>query len=266
MEVPKQPTQSPEQEREEREKDRLWEEESKNEILQRLKQGESLQLIMNSMENLDEAFENTPDTLICSDGRVSVSNGTKIGIAGQGILLSPEQYEKFVGQYKGKIKKVGSHSECGAAGVYAKAHGINNSDRAGEEFTRKLAEDLGAEYFHIDPFQFKCSHHNERAIVLDATGMFCPEKIGAMPAHFLSSGAGMGLDEEYVGKEIEILSGIAFGGHGFGDRFTEENPFHIFISAQNERQRDRFIEIARKALSKFGNRVKIDGFIYDKER
>ena len=248
-------------------KNKLWEESQKNEVIKRVKAGESFQDIMDSLENIKEAFVGL-DTIVCSDGRVLSIEGTKIGIAGEGILLSKEELAKFIQIYKRKIKKVTSHDDCGAAGkAFAQEHPekIKSSDELGINFAKWMAEQLDAEYEHIPMDKMKSDIHNERMICFDGTGKFNPASLKEMPGHFVCSGYGFGLSEKYMEEEIEILSGIALGHHGFGEKFNEGEKFYIVISAKDKEQLTKLTEIAQKGIIKIKDKVEIKGFVHDIE-
>jgi hypothetical protein len=201
--------------------------------------------------------------IVCSDGRVLPSDGAKLGIAGEGILLSEEELVKFVEKNKGKIKKVTSHDDCGAAGIAFSQNkkGKEKADDLGMEFAEHLAKLLEAEYGHIPMEKMRNTIHDERFLCLDGTGKFNPSVLKEMPGHFVSSGYGLGLSEDYLKNEIETLTKIALGSHGFGKRFTSENPFRIIVSANSEEQKPKLLEIAKTVADKFEGRVVVDGFV-----
>lgn len=248
----------------EKQKDALWEQSQQSEVIKRLKAGEKIQTIMDSLENIQEAFT-TLDTIVCSDGRVFPSEGTKLGIAGEGILLPEEDLAWFVEKYQGKIKTVTSHDDCGAAGVAFRKNpqGKERADELGVDFAKKLAKKLGAEYRHI-PFEKMTGEiHNERFVCFDGTGKFNPATLKEMPGHFISHGYGFGLGRGYLKKEIEILTGIALGDHGFGKRFDGKEKFYILLSAKNAEQLEDLSEVAKKAVENFGRKVEVIGFIHE---
>ena len=244
----------------------LWEQSQKNEVLNRMKSGENLQDIMESLENFQEAFT-TLDVIVCSDGRVLPSSGAKMGLAGEGILLSQEELDSFIKKYRGKIKKVTSHEECGAAGIAFREQqvGIGTPDGLGMDFAKWLAKQLGAEYEHITMGKMRSTFHDERAICFDGTGKFNPAVLGAMPGHFVSSGYGFDLGEEYMKKELDTLTGIALGDHGFGNKFTSDDKFYIIVSAKDSAQLAEMTAIAEEAVGKFGEKVAVKGFVYKQE-
>jgi hypothetical protein len=242
----------------------LWEKSQENKLIRDLKEGRNLQEVMESLDNFQEAFT-TLDVIVCSDGRVLPSSGAKLGLAGEGILLSQEELDHFIVEYKGKIAKVTSHEDCGAAGKAFKDQKIETgtADELGENFAEWLAKQLGATYEHIPMKDMKNSVHNERAICFDGTGKFNPATLTEMPGHFVSSGFGFGLSEEYMKEELGILTGIALGDHGFGKRFTGEDKFYIIVSAKDAQQLEEMKSIAKEAVAKFGDSVDVVGFVHE---
>ena len=62
--------------------------------------------------------------------------------------------------------------------------------------------------------------------------------------------------------ELETLTGIALGHHGFGtERFTSENPFYIIVSADNSSELLQWEEVAKEAVSQFGDKIAVKGFV-----
>jgi hypothetical protein len=98
-------------------------------------------------------------------------------------------------------------------------------------------------------------------VYFDGTGKFNPSAVKEMPAGFMCSSPKLGLSDEYCQKELAILCGIALGVHGFGERFSRENPFYIIVSAENEEQLKMLEEVAEKAVKEFKGRVVVKGFV-----
>lgn len=246
--------------------DQGWKKSRQNEVISRLLKGENLQEIMESLPNLKEHFREL-DTIDCSDGRVL--DGHKIGIAGSGLLLSEEERINFIERFKGKIKTVTAHDDCGAAAKEFATldsaeipEGVKTSDEYGSYCAQKLAEELGANYEYLKRNEMASSYHNEVALVLDQSGKFDSTNLESFPAHFVCTGAGLGFSEDYMKSEMETLIGIALGHHGFGShRFTAENPFYVAIAADNSRELIHWEEVAKEAVSQFGDKVQIKGFV-----
>jgi len=243
-----------------------WEKSRKNFFIERLKAGNSLQSIMESFAEFKEVFRELL-AISCSDGRVLW--GRKIGIAGSALLLPIEELTKFINEFKGKIKTVTTHADCGAAAIKFKSlrpeeipAGVTTADEYGTYMGKLLAEALGAEHVFIERDEMANEYHNEVGLVIDQTGEFDPTVIGeSFPAHFLCTGAGLGFSKEYMKTEVNTLTKIAMGGHGFGERFTESNPFCIMVAANNKEELEKWKKVAEESTSEFGRRIRIDGFI-----
>jgi len=243
-----------------------WEKSRQNEVISRLQKGENLQEIMESLPSFKESFREL-DTIDCSDGRVL--DGHKIGIAGSGLLLSEKERLNFIEGFKGKIKTLTAHADCGAAALKFKSlkpeeipEGVTSSDEYGIYCGKKLAQELGADYKFLNREEMSNEYHNEAALVLDQTAQFDSTNLEKFPAHFVCTGAGLGFSEDYMKSEIETLAGIALGHHGFGtERFNAANPFYIIISADNLHEFVKWEEVANEAISKFGDKVSIKGFV-----
>lgn len=261
--------------------DELWEKSKNNVIIQRLKQGKSLQEIMNESSDLKKAFEKLR-ICGCSDGRVVAK---EIGTAGNLILASKEEVDAFIKKHTGEIDFVESHWGCGAAKKkhnelkdknkweqFKAEYGLEgervedvfkDGDALGKWWAEWLAGKLGAVYRHIGKEKMRREEHDERVICFDGTGMFNPDALEEMPAHYTLTCVELS-DKEYI-NELKVLCGIAFDDHhGFGHRFDGNNKFYILVCAQNQEQLDHLIEVAKEAMKneEFCNKVEIKGFIH----
>ena len=243
---------------------RLWQETLDNKFVQKLRES-GLAEAVKLLPGFKESFNEFLDTVDCSDGRVL--SGRKFGLAGSGILLDNEDWTKFVEANRNKIKLMTSHDDCGAAKVlFAKmaADGqempedVTTADQLGKYRIARLAKELGAEYRHLSMDEMAVDNHNEVAVVIDGTGRFDSTNLEGFPPHFVCSAAGSGLSGKYVQDEVEILSGIAFGGHGFGQKLTVETPFHLIVVAKDGKQKEYLEQIVQAAVAKYGDRVRVD--------
>jgi hypothetical protein len=245
----------------------LWEESQKSFIISSLREGKNLAEIISSIEDFEKTFAKVPETLGCSDGRICEH---RFGGAGDFILASEEEREKFISENRGKIKEVTSHSGCGAAELKFKAieeageqlpEGVETPDDLGINYAKDLAKKLGANYRHIKAQEMSGELHNERVIYFDGTGKFNPGVLSEMPAGFISSSPKLGFSEEYLRNELSVLANIALGDHGFGDKFNQENPFYIIVSARDDEELAELKKVAESAAEQFGGRIVVDGFM-----
>lgn len=225
--------------------------------------------------------------LICADER-TVSSGKefKIGIAGQTILCDKKDRENFIKKMKGKIHEVRSHSGCGAAGVAFKNFSEKNkkliekeaislgfdpkkffsdkekseADELGLLYSFCLAKKIKALFSHssFKKMRGEKEFHDARIIFWSSHSEFDPVSLGEkkIPPHFLANCLAFGVGEKYAKKELEILSGIALGDHGFGSLFTSENPLFVISVAKNKEDAKKMNEKAKKTLKNFSDRVR----------
>lgn len=139
--------------------------------------------------------------------------------------------------------------------------GVTTADEFGKYHAKKLAHDLSADYRHIEAEEMTGEIHNERALYFDSTGKFNPGILKEMPVGFISSSPKFALPDDYCQKELSALCGIALGSHGFGDKFTKENPFYIIVSAGSEEDLTKLKRAAKLTAEKFEGRIAVDGFI-----
>ena len=219
---------------------------------------------MDNIGGMRWAFAFPLDTIACSDDRVKTYGGRKIGLAGQLILASEAEKQKFIRAYRRRIPNVSAHSFCGAGkhqydkgGYDNLSDYANSSDQYAILESKSLALSLGSNFFYFD---IPDTLHDARALIVDGTGLFNPACLGKIiPSHFLSSAPGFGLSNEYCLYEWKLLADIAFA-HGFGKLFSARDPFYIFISARDKRQMDELIELATDVAGIYKNKVKVHGF------
>lgn len=242
----------------------LWSKSQENLLVTMLVDGKSLEDIVASIEGVKDCFKNQPESLGCSDGRITEH---RCGCAGSSILAGEKDVETLIQKAQGKIKEVTSHDGCGAAAIKFKQMkdegilpgGVFSADELGKYYSARLAEKMGIEYRHITSEEMSGSLHDERAVYVDGTGKL--DLGGDLPPGFICSGPSLNLSSEYLTIEIATLTSIALGDHGFGGKFTEENPFYVLIFAEDKDQLSELKSIAQKAVDKFDGRVVVDGVL-----
>lgn len=140
-----------------------------------------------------------------------------------------------------------------------------SSDDYGYQKAKELAADTASAYQEVHKDQFKCPVHNERLLVLEGTGRFNVADLEGFPGQFISSASYFGLSSEYQKTEAKALINIALGDHSFGQRFNQENPFYLLVSAKNEEQLQTLTALAEEVAAEFSGRVKVSGFIVPPE-
>jgi len=242
----------------------LWEESRNSSVVKALKNGISLQEIIDKQE-IKKPLEK-PERMVCSDGRC-LHNGETFCMAGSGILLDGEEFKQLIKDH-GNIKCLTSHDGCGAAKIAFESYkekkllpeNITTADEFAKWWTKSKAEEYGLDYQHISASEFNDSNHHEAGLMVDSTGMFNSELVDGLPNVFVSQSANCTKDS-YVRDEINILTSIAFSDHGFGQRITKEDPFYIFICAKNQTDKIRLTNIAQEAISSYGDKVVIEAFV-----
>jgi len=236
-------------------KQTLWKFSAETELIKLLKENISLQEIITRNKISDEA--QSKKIIMCCDGRCP-RNGDEISLAGSGILMDGKALEKF-------IKEIGdatitSHSDCGAAKL---AFSMLTPEDAAEfvdadEFTKKwalsIAHQYGLGYKHIEATDFIEKIHHERGIILDSTLKFHPSIFRGMPNMFIANSPRFANDE-YVQTVATVLTGIAFGDHGFGEFLTSEDPFYILIAGRDKEEETKLVDICSKAVLSYGDSV-----------
>jgi hypothetical protein len=245
----------------------LWEK-SETEVIRRLNADEKMEDIIASMgEKIKTAFSKESNVLSCCDERINLFVK---GGAGCYILASEEEQKDFVVREKGKIKKVISHTNCGATAKKLELmmengeklpEGVETADQLGEHHAKKIAGLLEAESEHIKVDGI----HNGRAVFFDCTGKYDKSVLKEMPNGFIASSPSLGLSADCCKKELSTLTGIAME-HGFGEKFKEKSPFYIIVIAENSEQLVEGKKFAESAVEQFDGRVVVDGFIANFEK
>jgi len=238
----------------------LWEKEMSSRVITLLKQGSSLQEILDA-EALKKPLV-SPDTMKCSDGRCYTGLGS-IYSAGGGMLATDEEFGDII-KKNPNLKILTSHDGCGASEILFAYYKDNNIPlpecvttpaELAVWWAKDKAQKFGLEHQHISTEELNDIHHHELGIWVDGTGNLDPGLISGMPNVFTSELASVSKGKSFV-KETEALTGIGLGKHGL-DKFLDKNPFYIFICAKDEVEIERLIALVKEAVGKYGNKVAI---------
>lgn len=212
------------------------------------------QKYFNETENISEAFSLSNTDLRCID------EGTAGGIhlAGSGILLNINQAEEVC--KKAQVSGIYSHAECGAASIYAKRENLDEeeSDEFGIEWAKTLAEKLKVPYkghIEIEKMARPSGLHIAVAAYYDGTGQFDNSKIASLPKGFVIDRKY--LDSDYGKIELKTAIEIAFGSHGFGQKFNQETPFSVIVLGDNKEILETITNEAREVAASFGERIAV---------
>jgi len=211
-----------------------------------------------TLPRLRQAFELEKKCVSCMD------EGTPGGThaAGSGMLMNDVELEQYFAATK--PDEVTSHEGCGAAKLYAEAHGldIERSDHYAQEWAKHEADKRGLRYRHIAAADMErpSEGHFARTCYYDTTGTFNWDAAEGMTAGFVVSRKYM--TPEYALREASVALDIAFGDHGLGTKLlSEEKPFLLVAIAEDAKQ----LAEAKKELGRLahgrGKQVRIDGFL-----
>lgn len=212
------------------------------------------QKYFNEIENISDAFSLSDTDLRCID------EGTAGGLhlAGSGILLNINQAEEVC--KKAQVSGIFSHAECGAARIYAKRENLDEeeSDEFGIEWAKTIALKLKVPYkghIEIEKMARPSGLHTAVAAYYDGTGQFDNSKIASLPKGFVIDRKYLDLD--YGKTELKTAIEIAFGSHGFGNKFSEEMPFSVVVLAKDAETEKNLVAEAKDVVKEFGERVKV---------
>jgi hypothetical protein len=197
----------------------------------------------------------------------------RLRVAGSGVLLLVEEAVECM--QRADVSIVTSHAECGAAGIaYRKAKGLRADESVRQEDVdayaiervKDIAARAGIEHRHI-PFEQMdrpSGLHIARTVYVDGTGRFQPRGIARLPRGFVVSRRYLGAETTL--HDVRLALSIAFGNHGFGSRFTPENPMVLVAIGQSDGGEFSAASLARELESvvrEYGERVQIDCWIHE---
>lgn len=214
---------------------------------------------------IKQAFGCNDGCLCCIDEGITGQEH----LAGAGILW--EDFEELKRHLsKAKVKKIFSHSNCGAAKLYAEKNNldVNNSDQYGKDFAKHLASELGISWEHVEENQLHRPNtfHIARIIYYDATNHFDYSRSSGFPPGFEVSRAIS--DKHHALEEVRFCASVILDeNNGFGDLVNEDNPIIICpIANEDDKNLNRSTlteEIANLLPSlnaEFGKVFMVSGF------
>lgn len=157
------------------------------------------------------------------------------------------------------------HEGCGAVrGVYAGAKNITAEEAEADAlaWAKELEAELGGdgeiEILPVAPKEF----HNAQCAYIVFTENFNVQAAGEVlsPGFVIS---GTAVDMDHVAAQVGVAVSIAFGSHGFGDRFTKEHPFVLVVVANTEMDVQKIASdpVLQGLVAENNGRVKIDTFV-----
>ena len=252
-------------------------------IMKEIYNGGMQAYIEKQVSHIEDAlsFDGKKFVVMCVDERLLFGqeglfneNECPVQTPGSFILCSKEEREKIFTDLP--IYGFTSHEGCGACKVYAKQRGLDeeDTDAHGKEFGQKIVEELREKgrdvyYRHItgDEMHHPKEFHIARVVYYINTKTFNPfalseDERGRLPIGFGISRAHF--NEGIAQKDLKLCISIAFGAHGFGNLFTEEEPLLIVPVAVDEDSLENMKTEVNDVVKTFAvedqKRVKIDGF------
>lgn len=221
---------------------------------------QGVQAYMESLPEIERAFQLEDRCVRCID------EGTPGGVhaAGSCILMDEAAALRFLKE--SDADGVTSHEGCGAAALYAKAHGMDvaTSDDIGKKWAQEIAEKAGLPYKgHIAASEMSrpADLHHARVAYYDGTGSFDPSRVPGLPPGFVFSRRYA--TAEQGKKEMNVSVGIATGGHGYGALITSEDPFYLIPVGSSDDPAfsvDALSAELEEIAQTSGGRVRISGF------
>ena len=211
----------------------------------------------NSLKNISEFFELDDHSIRCVD------EGTPGGLhsAGSGILR--DKAEVITAFKKAGVTEVTSHDGCGAAKLYARLHGLDESkgDECGKKFSEEIAKDLAVPYHHITAHEMSRpkEFHIARVAYYDGTGTFNFGDGKTFPPGFVISRKIQSEKDSLF--EVTLGLNIAFGKNGFGDLITKSDPFILVAVGETKEDTESLKTELKKLKHNFDNKVIIDSFV-----
>jgi hypothetical protein len=206
--------------------------------------------IFNQTPNITTAFALSKRSLTCVD------EGTVGGIhlPGSGVLMQTEERREAV--RNAGVEEFTTHDNCGAFAIAFPYD--RNPNRACCEWGQREAALLELPFRHIPASGMDRPAHLHTATVIyyDATGVF--NRIPGLPTGFVVSRKHFNT----APKDLALCLDIAFGPHGFGDRFTPRYPLHVIPLAHPTDMSLSLAVLQREvgqAIAQYGRRVRLSG-------
>ena len=193
----------------------------KNSDLRKNLYSNGAQSTFGDLPNFAKAFEADPNNLpiLCID---EGCNGKGTHMAGSGCMISEDE---LISELKSAgVTEFTTHENCGAWGLtHPEMTDPKEKEAAVKSWGENIAQKLGIPHRYIpaEEMDRPADFHNAFYAIYDPTGKFNSKAVENMPSGFITS-------PKYFNSakaDLELAVKIATGNHGFGKRFTTENPF-----------------------------------------
>ncbi len=207
-------------------KDKVWEQElSLYKALKNWDENDSL--VIAFVDTVKKAiWELVVWTVSCMDDRLSIVDWS-IRIAWSWNLLLDSIWQDWLIEIFKKlwVKKITTHNDCWAAGVYATSNNLDwDPDEITQELIKEISNSYNLKHEHISNIDIP---HWARSIFVDTTARFNPSKVDWLPEAFVVTAKEFPVN--HVIEQINIAIDIATWNHWFWEKIDKNNPFFIFI-------------------------------------
>lgn len=198
-----------------------------------------------------------PSKSACIDEGAVFPGEPHFGIAGNGVLLTEEEFPITIKKMKAQeLADASFHECCGACDMFCAEHKLPKTDslNIGKKTAADMLEAIGSDHrplklgFGKDAdyqMQRPSDFHIARAIYVDGTGRFYREALGLPKGFFHSPVIHPSL--AYTAKEVSIALSIANGPHGFNGRFQEQPIALVLIG--DEKNPELNVAALEKAMA-----------------
>lgn len=235
----------------------LWEKEIASEVITKLKQGFSLQEIIDS-KNLEKPLGKATKVTCCDD---RCEHG--LSVAGSGMLMPEEAFDNFM-KANPDSEVITYHPDCGASyvafAIRQKAGTLPAGVTTPAELAKHFAETMAKKYGKKCECIRADGSHKGLGVFVDLTNEFNPDLVAGMPHMYVTQSASSG-DYNYLKTEITTLMSVASGDHGFVNNYTEQDPLYVMLCLKEPSQKEYFTALAKEAVNQYGNKVLIESFV-----
>lgn len=203
-----------------------------------------------SPDELRAAFEQEGDRVCSCVDEGAVDGGYRLAGAG---ILHPGGSEAVAKLLRAEnVTEVSSHDNCGAAKeAYRRRHGLPADATISPEdvnaFAQAWAEEVAAKakirasHQGVDDLHRPAERHEAVVVYVDATGAFRPTAAAEqLPAGFVVSANGLSADD--VVGTVAFVDHIARSDHGYGDRFSADQPLRYVLVGEVDPEIRRGLE------------------------
>jgi hypothetical protein len=208
------------------------------------------------------ASKDSPFTIVCVDDGVNTRKC--VCLAGSGIFIQ-EHAARWLRHNGMRYDAVSYHPDCGACRAYVEQNNMEDDPYlVGKKWAQELAKQLNVDYIEVPEEQMTrpIGFHDARGLIIDGSARIQAHKYRkTLPPMFTCSyGAFPKEAQGYLLQEIEMICGIAFGPHGFSEKFTAETPFYVWIIGNNEIEfcnEQTLLQNIKPVLDKYSARIAI---------